>query len=484
MQRKVLVIFSLLLFSILSSNVNSEPVTNEGLVIDQPDGYHFSNGIVNVSGISNIPLNNATWTLFNNSDDNQNLVPIDSGNYLSEVVPVQQDVWSWSLTINASGISCTCILTVGVNNSYSSIYIYIGESSHKPIILGADSPTYIVNDEDIEIEIDLILPPTQNTIVFIESSICNASPDKQRCISEPIEVTTQSTLVNNPLILSINQSLYNLDEGNWIVFFSVLDSALNPSNIISKAFTIDTTAPEISLLVRETITEGEMLEVYADAMDFNGSGNLSYTWKIGEPGQQMKGYISESDDKKPYVSFVPEISGNWTIEVVVRDNAGWQNSSSIIFHVSNFEPVPLLNIDSLRIENGDEIKLTKDGGWVLSSSDSYDTRNDQDGLIYYWKFESEDEMKIFTGTEVSSDEGFQSDNYDVQFIIYDDDSASSSIEFSISFEEESPLDSISPIAKGIVVLILLAVTISIVVLSRKQIVNDDNSKIPKWKPKK
>ena len=53
----------------------------------------------------------------------------------------------------------------------------------------------------------------------------------------------------------------------------------------------------------------------------------------------------------------------------------------------------------LRIESGDEIRLSKEGPWLISSTDSYDTRNDQDNLVYYWKFESEDEMKIFNTPE-------------------------------------------------------------------------------------
>ena len=110
MQRKVLVIFSLLLLSLLSSGVNSEPVPSEILVIDQKQGHHFPDGMVDLSGSSSIPLNNASWTLFNNTDENQNLVVIESGDYLTQVTPIDQDVWSWSLSINASGISCTCLL--------------------------------------------------------------------------------------------------------------------------------------------------------------------------------------------------------------------------------------------------------------------------------------------------------------------------------------------------------------------------------------
>ena len=483
MQRKVLVIFSLLLLSLLSSGVNSEPLQSEILVIDQGQGHHFSDGMVILSGTSNIPLNNATWTLFNNTDENQNFVVIESGNYLTQVTPIDQDVWSWTLSINASGVSCTCVITLGVNNTYTSIYVYIGDSSHKPVILDAQVPFYITNDQDIEIEIDAILPPTHVGHLFIQASTCKASPDRQRCTSEPFEIATPSQVGNESPILSINQTVNQITEGNWIVFFSISDSALNPSNTFSRAFTLDKTAPEISLVVRDNITEGEMLEVYANAID-SGSSSLSYTWRIGEPGQQVKGYNSQENANQPYVSFIPERSGLWTIDVVVRDESGWQNSSSISFQVNNFEPVPILNIDALRIESGDEIILSKQGPWLLSSTDSYDTRNDQDKLVYYWKFESEDEMKIFNTPEVSSDEDFQSDYYEVHFIIYDDDSASNTLEFSINFEQASPLGSLSPMLKIIIALVLMLLPVSIFFLSRRQIRDESTSVIPKWKPKK
>ena len=185
MQRKVLVIFSLLLLSLLSSGVNSEPVQSEILVIDQGQGHHFSEGLVLLSGTSNIPLNNASWTLFNNTDDNQNFVVIESGDYLTQVTPIDEDVWSCSLSINASGISCTCIITLGVNDTYTSIYVYIGNTSHKPIILDAEVPSYITNNQEIQIEIDAILPPSHVGYLFIQASTCKASPDRQRCTSEP-----------------------------------------------------------------------------------------------------------------------------------------------------------------------------------------------------------------------------------------------------------------------------------------------------------
>ena len=483
MQRKVLVIFSLLLLSVVSNSVNSEPLTGEILVIDQGQGHHFPDGMVVLSGSSNFPLNNASWTLFNNTDENQNFVVIESGDYLTQVTPIDQDVWAWSLSINSSGISCTCIVTLGVNNTYTSVYLYIGDSSHKPIILDAEVPSYITNHQEIEIEIEAILPPSHVGYLFIQASTCQASPDNQRCISEPFEITTPSQIDNESLILSINQSVNQITEGNWIVFFSISDSALNPSNTYSRSFSIDRTAPEVSLVVRENITEGEMLEVYANAND-SGSSSLTYTWRIGEPGQQVKGYNSHENANQPYVSFVPERSGNWTIEVVVRDEAGWQNSSSISFVVNNFEPVPILNIDALRIESGDEIILSKDGSWLLSSTDSYDTRNDQDNLVYYWKFESEDEMKIFNTPEVSSDTDFQSDYYEVQFIIYDDDSESNTLEFSINFEQASPLGSLSPVLKIIIALALILLPVLIFALSRRQIRDEGSSVIPKWKPKK
>jgi len=482
MQRKVLVIFSLLLLSILSSGVNSQPLQSEILVIDQPQGHHFPDGIVILSGTSSSPLNNASWTLFNNTDENQNFVVIESGDYLTQVTPIDQDVWSWSLSINASEVSCTCIITLGVNNTYTSLYVYIGDSSHKPIILDAEVPSYITNDQDIEIEIDAILPPSHVGYFFIQASTCKASPDRQRCTSEPFEINIPSQIGNESPILSINQTLNQITEGNWIVFFSISDSALNPSNTYSRSFSVDKTAPEVSLVVRDNITEGEMLEVYANAIDL-GSSSLTYTWRIGEPGQQVKGYNSQENANQPYVSFVPEKSGNWTIEVVVRDEAGWQNSSSTSFQVNNFEPVPILNIDALRIEGGDEIRLSKQGPWLLSSTDSYDTRNDQDNLVYYWKFESEDEIKIFNTPEVSSDEEFQSDYYEVQFIIYDDDSESNTLEFSINFEQASPLGSLSPGMKIIIAFTLILLPVSIFALSRRQIRDEGTSVIPKWKPK-
>ena len=88
-------------------------------------------------------------------------------------------------------------------------------------------------------------------------------------------------------------------------------------------------------------------------------------------------------------------------------------------------------------------------------------------------------MKIFNTPEVSSDEDFQSDYYEVQFIIYDDDSESNSLEFSINFEQASPLGSLSPMLKIIIALTLTLLPVSIFALSRRQIRDEGSSVIPK-----
>ena len=72
----------------------------------------------------------------------------------------------------------------------------------------------------------------------------------------------------------------------------------------------------------------------------------------------------------------------------------WQMSA---FCVNNFEPVPALgNIDALRIESGDGMIIK---GRSLDASHPliiWIQGNHQDKLVYYWKFESEDEMKYST----------------------------------------------------------------------------------------
>ena len=480
MQRRVYIVLLLLVIPMMFVSASGD-AENEQIIIHQENGILVSNGTLILTGTSNIPLNNATWNLFNFSDDNQNLAVISSGDYLTEVDPIEDNLWTWQLQVNVSEIDCTCFLSVGVYDTYSTIYVYIGEDNHRPIILNIENQPQIITNDDMEFSLDLILPTSHDGPLFAQTNICNSAANFLTCLSDPITANTAVNQDGDNYKLILNLSTNNVYEGNWIVSTRIIDNLLTQSNPISTGFNFDITPPSVNISMRGSIIEGERVDIYANAEDNQDSGEISYTWLYSQPGEEFRGLSTQEDSSS--ISLYPELSGNWSVRVEIRDGAGWTNSSQINFSVNNYLPVAKLTIDSMIIENGSSIKVNPDSSWVISANECFDTSNDLDDLTYYWRFTSEQGTEIFTGVEISSELELASEIYDVQFIVYDDDSSSSTIEFEIDFTEQMPLNSVPIMIKLIVIFILSAGAIVLLKYSNREI-KDESNKIPKWKPKK
>ena len=480
MQRRVYIVLLLLMIPMMFVSASGD-TENEQIIINQENGILVSNGTLMLTGTSNIPLANATWNLFNFSDDNQNLAVISSGDYLTEVDPIEEDLWTWQLQVNVTEIDCTCFLSVGVYDTYSTIYVYIGEDNHRPIILNIENQPQVITNDDIEFSLDLILPPSHVGTLFAQTNICNSAANFLTCLSDPITANTGVNQDGDNYNLVLNLSSNNVYEGNWIISTRIIDNLLTQSNPISTGFNFDITPPSVNISMRSSIIEGERVDIYANAEDNQDSGEISYTWLYSQPGEEFRGLSTQEDSSS--ISLYPELSGNWSVRVEIRDGAGWTNSSEINFTVNNYLPVAKLTIDSMIIENGSSIKVNPDSSWVISANECFDTSNDLDDLTYYWRFTSGQGTEIFTGVEISSELELTAEIYEVQFIVYDDDSSSSTIEFEIDFTEQMPLNSVPTIIKLIVIFILSAGVILLLKYSNRGI-KDESNKIPKWKPKK
>ena len=481
MQRSIAVALLLLVIS-LGHIVGSTETSSQEISIEQEDGLHVTNGTLYLSGTSNIALNNATWNLFNFSDDNQNLAVITSGDYLTQVAPISEGMWEWVLEVNVTELDCTCFLSVGVYDTYSTIYLFLGETNHRPLLLSIDGENQVTTTTDVEFGLDIILTPSHAGEILTQTNLCHSASNFMNCLEDPIIATTSVQESEGLYKLILNLSVNNVHEGNWILSTKIMNSLLVQSNPVSTGFNYDLTPPRVNLSMRDGITEGELVEIYANAEDGQNSGDLTYIWSYSSPGQEYRGISPQESSSS--VSIYPETAGSWSVRVEVRDEAGWANTSEISFNVTNYLPVAKLTIDSLIIENGSTIKVNPDTNWVISASECFDTNNDQDDLTYYWRFTSPQGTNIYTGVEVNSDLEFEYDLYEVQFIVYDDDSASSTIDFEIDFREDIPLNSVPFYAKIILIVTLIFGSLILLRYSTNAINREGNEKIPKWKPKK
>lgn len=81
------------------------------LVILQDDGTHFTENIL-LTGTTTLAPSEATWELWNVGDGISGWSLEDSGSHFSDVVPVSENMWNWTLEIDITEIDCTCLITV------------------------------------------------------------------------------------------------------------------------------------------------------------------------------------------------------------------------------------------------------------------------------------------------------------------------------------------------------------------------------------
>ena len=115
--KSCLVITSLLLMLVpaYSADNSQQPeIDSLSTVID--DGF-WVNETLTVNGSTNLNPQSANWVLYDVTDPYVTTWPIiGSGEYFSVVLPVSEGLWDWSLTIDVSGVNCTCWLEISQPN--------------------------------------------------------------------------------------------------------------------------------------------------------------------------------------------------------------------------------------------------------------------------------------------------------------------------------------------------------------------------------
>ena len=119
----------LLCMSTLAIIVSAHHIEEEtyNLVILQDDGIHFPEDIL-LTGTTTLAPSEATWELWNLGDGFSEWNLEESGSHFSDVIPVSENMWNWTLEINDTEMDCTCLLTISIPNGLDpmtkSIIVY------------------------------------------------------------------------------------------------------------------------------------------------------------------------------------------------------------------------------------------------------------------------------------------------------------------------------------------------------------------------
>ena len=466
------------------------------LIFDQNQGLLIESSL-NISGtyIDEEFPNTLSWRIFRGTD-----VWL-SGDLLESLVESggshesSRNSWEFSLDLNFSSYSyCACILEIETEDTNGQhVVAQLMFFSHHPENVEL-APRIILENPPEIISGTVVLQAISRDshgFVGLQWAISNHSDMGPPCSFHytdahqwPEEMhwsgITQTSSEDNQT-LTINST--NYDDGDYFLLVrAVRDVDRSPSSC--HRIGIDNNPPTAS------IDGPTHSDEFSGEIQFDGSGSsdqflghegLVYLWVLEDEFGENLDYHSAKDFRTFWVD--ASQAGNYTLTLTVADDAGFSDTVSHQFSITNQEPVAALRIGGQALEDGDSITLTDSPQWLLECGDSTDTDNDQSGLVCTWYI---DEEPMMTGwsrqlhcpddlstphtlmLEVTDDNG-DSDTITVQFGVRDTPSDP-------TYVADDGMGFLSII--GIVVAITLAL-LAVLVAIRQY--SGGSTSIPKWK---
>ena len=468
--------------SALAMTVSAHHLEEEtyNLVILQGDGTHFPEDIL-LTGTTTLAPSEATWELWNVGDGISGLNLEGSGSHFSDVVPVSENMWNWTLEINDTEMDCTCLLTISIPNGLEpmtkSIIVYLGVSEHRPMILDLQYATTIVVDQPISIEIEYVTPGINNSGVTVFSSICEAPHGV--CFEESHSLTFNQSDEDGTVTIILDSVEMGIEDGIFQLEFYITDALLLNSNAETLEIVIDTHAPIVNLSGVEQVIESQNIFISAFIDDGYSGSSENIVWTIHSPDGKVRSPTNEEFQDEYSLNLIPVLSGEWTIDLLVRDIGGHFVTTSHSFSVSNRAPQAHLTLDGFEVYNGSSLTPANTDNWVLDGSGSTDTLDDMQTLQYVWYIDGNARV---SGTPIFTQADYSFSGYEeVILVVTDDDGEESRINFTVFIEEEYRASKDSLILIGIIVLTIfitgLLVTRNVIARSRGSASSKD---IPKW----
>ena len=199
---------------------------------------------------------------------------------------------------------------------------------------------------------------------------------------------------------------------------------------------VDRTDPIVELIAVSSANEG--VELFIDgsgSRDGIWGNNLQTLWYISMPDGSMN-VIDSGGSQKLTHTFVPELSGTYTVRLDVFDSVGRTATQSVEIMIDNLPPEFYFEIDGLNVSESETWEIAFGAKHELSANVK-DTNSDKLSLNYRWFVDQ---------TLVLEQENFSTENmtpgiYNIRLEIEDNDGATFSDSFNLvidanEFEDE------------------------------------------------
>ncbi len=484
-RRPVIIVLMVLMFSLVpdSQAAHLEPDSPTLVVVFHNENISFSDGVINLSGTSNLPLRNTTWSIVNISG--QTPITLLSGPFLTSVSPVSEGEFAWTLVVERASHSCTCYVELKTEDSghieqrFSTV-IYLGEQHHRPVLLDELHPTLmnleghptLLSDEGNFIyQTELSLPQSSTELLQVFGSICEAPFGV--CVSAPETYQLDYILDSARLSVIMNVTTLGLHEGIWQVDLSVDDNLLRSTGEVRLTLLHDTQPPAVDLAIDDVISESKPFHIHAEFEDGYEGAEATFTWMISHENGTTRAPTPDEVQFNHHLRLNLSISGVYGVEVTATDLSGKSVKVSKTFSVENLKPVAILTVDGLTTGPQQTIKLGPEQNWSISGLAS----QDNEAVEYLWVIDGSQSIR---GVPQLTRADFPSPGvFEVELIVFDDDGATdSAVVFAeITDPSEDASASVQPSVLGIGLLFVLAIAGGLL-WQRSQ--STSVSELPKW----
>ena len=452
---------------------------------------------VNITGTyidEDIPTS-ITWKILDRT------MIVDSGDVTDnlEQLPLNQssrNIWSFTLNLNFSAISpCTCVIEIEAidpsqQSSTSQLIVFSAGASSDSAQQFSPSVIFQSSESISKLtgigEITVIARDYQET-PQLQWSLSNDSQIAQNCalswIENPIVSWTNSTNLDDLSVISIDTTTFA--DGSYSLLVRAMNEHLS-SAAACITVGIDNHFPTVMINGPTLLNESDNM------VQFDGSSSSDGIWGREE---LMFLWVLEGGNDAPQVTSGMDLntylvdgslSGNYSLKLTVVDEAGFTNTTTHTFSIENQAPVASLRISGQPLVDGAQITLIDSSQWAIECLDSYDTPNDQNGLLCTWSIDGE---PIMTGWERQLQKPNDlTHSHTLTLLVTDNDGAFDSITvtFGVQGTPSDPMfsangDSDTPyLVPTLVILASILVLLSTVIFVNRKY-GSHSASIPKWK---
>ena len=498
MTKTALLLVLCLLMSVLAPTTLAESdsdVDTPRILFDQSDGI-VVDSVVNLTGISNVPLTSVEISIWNISMPDQWAL-VSSSPYLDLVVPYSdsesaETMWSWSHDFQVDDLECTCFVEVSLMEQTDLIsfglVVYVGDSFHRPVLSQSNSlesmnlySMEIFTADAIVLSYDVLLPMYQgassqsSTNIIPNIRIC---PAPNGICTEEYSSVQVSSAFSEELELGFNTNENSIIDGYYLLQVQVQDEFLTLSNNFTQYVLFDQTEPSVELSAVEQVNESESIVVDIQVDDGYIGSSYVITWSIIGPDGLPRSVLSSEILEDNRLEFLPTKSGQYQVNALVRDTGGFLVAVNHNVNVSNIDPSISVRYDGFLIEDGSTVTVASFSDWLFSANTSTDSQNDVDGLEYFWYV---DGKSLLSGQSYlsSSDLQFSSFN-EIRVEVVDDDGSSSNMSFEVVMQSSESEESMGNAVLISLLALFFILFVAMVITFRRRVKSDVSTGFVKW----